>query len=146
MLTHPDVPQVRVLCVDDLIQVREVLRVLVDREPDLECVGCKESADNLVNEARNLNADIVLLDATMPGCDPFGAMSELSRELPNVRTIVVSGRDDGAFIDRAMEAGAWGCVSKYDPPEAIVRAVREVAAGKVVLNRHAQPLELQRSA
>jgi DNA-binding NarL/FixJ family response regulator len=146
MLMHPDVPRVRVMVVDDLAQIREVIRVLVDLEPDLECVGCSETADNLVNEARNLNADIVLLDASMPGCDPLGAMSELSRALPHVRTIVVSGRDDGAFIDQAMECGAWGCVSKYDPPTAIVRAVRQVAAGKAVLDRHAQPVALKRSA
>jgi DNA-binding NarL/FixJ family response regulator len=100
----------------------------------MQCVGCLASADHLVEEVRRLTAApdtslVILLDATMPGKSPFAAMIEVAAEFPSVRTIIYSGYDDPAFIERALEAGAWDCISKRDDPEAIVRAVREVVAG-----------------
>jgi len=133
MPVHPEVRQIRVLCVDDLPHIRAVIKLVVDGEDDLKCIGCRESADNLVQDVRDLNAEVVLLDATMVGVDPFQAMSELSRAIPKVKTIIYSGYDDQDFIDRALESGAWGYVSKYDAPEEIVRAVRAVAAGNTFL-------------
>ncbi len=132
----------RVLCVDDSSDMTEAMRMVIDAEPMMECVGCLACADDLVEQVRRLRPAtttpphaplpplVVLLDATMPGKSPLKAMSEMAAEFPEVRTIIYSGHDDAAFVDRAMNAGARGCVSKKDDPETIVRAVRAVAAGK----------------
>jgi DNA-binding NarL/FixJ family response regulator len=132
--------KIRVLCVDDSRDMTAVLKMMVDAEPDMTCVGCLASADNLIAEARRVSATpsnpsptpptplVIILDATMPGKDPLTAMRELAAELPWVRTIIYSGYCDRAFIDRAIAAGAWACVSKSEEPAAITRAVREVAA------------------
>lgn len=119
----------RVLCVDDNPDMTAAMRMLIDTEPRMECVGCLSSADRLVHELRRLRPDVVLLDATMPGKDPLQAISEIAAEFPAIRTIVLSGHDDPAFIERAGSAGARGCLSKRDEPGTILRAVREVAAG-----------------
>lgn len=132
---------IRVLCVDDSRDITAVLKMIVDAEPDMMCVGCLASADNLIAEARRLSTTpsnpsptplILVLDATMPGKDPLKAMRELTAALPWVRTIIYSGHCDQEFINRAFAAGARGCVSKSEDPEAITRAVREVAAGSDV--------------
>lgn len=134
--------KIRVLFVDDNRDLSAVLRMVIDAEPDMRYVGSLVSADKLVAEVRRLCTQaprpthdaatplVVILDATMPGKDPLEAMSELAAAFPQVRTIIYSGHDDPGFIERAIDAGAWGCVSKSDEPTAITRAVREVWAGR----------------
>ncbi len=132
--------KIRVLCVDDSRDMTAVLKMMIDAEPDMQCVGCLASADNLIAEARRVSTTpsspsptplVVILDATMPGKDPLEAMSEMAVALPWVRTIIYSGYDDPGFIRRAIDAGACGCVSKREEPAAITRAVRELWAGRV---------------
>ena len=121
----------RVLCADDNPDMTAVLRLMIDAEPGMECVTCLTSADRLLDEVRRSTPppDVIILDATMPGKNAFEAMGEVMAEFPAVKTIVLSGHDDEAFLARAEAAGAWGCVSKREDPETILRAVREVAAG-----------------
>ena len=125
----------RVLCVDDSPDITTMMRMVIDGEPTMQCVGCLASADHLIEKVRRLSPPpdtlplVVLLDATMPGKSPMAAMSALAAEFPAIRTIIYSGHHDPGFIDRAKAAGAWGCVSKGDEPDVILRAVREVAGG-----------------
>jgi DNA-binding NarL/FixJ family response regulator len=125
--THPT----RVLCVDDSADMTSMMRMLIDAEPMMQCVGCLASADHLIQKVRDLKLlpDVVLLDATMPGKSPLDEMKRLATEFPAIRTIVFSGHDDAAFVAGVRDKGAWGCVSKRDEPDAILLAVREVAAG-----------------
>jgi two-component system, NarL family, response regulator DesR len=135
--------KIRVLFVDDNQDLSTILRMVIDSEPDMRCVGSLASADTLVAEVRRLCTQappptpdvatplVVILDATMPGKDPLEAMRELAAALPQVRTIIYSGHDDPGFIERVIGAGAWGCVSKRHEPAAITRAVREVCAGRI---------------
>lgn len=135
METPPEIRQshhpTRVLCVDDSRDMTAVMQLMIDAEPQMECVGCLHSANDLAKVARRLNPppDVVILDATMPGKNPLASMAELAAEFPTIRTIILSGHDDAAFVQRAIDAGAWGCVSKREPPDAILRAVREAANG-----------------
>jgi len=123
----------RVLCVDDRPDVATAMRLLI-QSASMECVGCLDSADDLVDEVqrRDPRPDVVILDATMPGKDSMTAMAELAAACPDTRTIIYSGYDDAALVRRAREAGAWGCVSKHDEPKALLRAVKDVAAGRTV--------------
>lgn len=122
----------RVLCVDDSADMTLMMQMLIDAESMMECAGCLASADNLVKtvSAMKPQADVVVLDATMPGEDPLAAMNKLSVKFPLVKTIVYSGHDDEEFVARVKALGGWGYVSKRDEPEVIVRAIRGVAAGK----------------
>ena len=119
-------------CVDDNADMLEMMRMIIDTEPTMECVGCLNSADRLIRSVCDLNPlpQIILLDATMPGKDPLTVMRKMAEECPSIRTIVYSGHDDGVIVDRAQSAGAWGFVSKREEPDAIVLAIRAVAAGK----------------
>jgi DNA-binding NarL/FixJ family response regulator len=119
--------------VDDCADVNEVVRMLVESDPTLRWAGSLESADRLNEAIRGMKPppDVVILDASMPGKDPLLALRAMTAEFPRVRAVIYSGHNDAGAIGRAMNAGAWGCVSKSEEPEAILRAVHEVAAGNV---------------
>jgi DNA-binding NarL/FixJ family response regulator len=123
----------RVLCVDDNPDITAVMKLVIQTDEALECVGCLGSADQLMEKVRNMDPPphVVLLDATMPGKSPLVVMKEMSAGSPDVKTIIYSGHEDEAFLDRIRDAGAWGFVSKNDEADAILKAVHEVAAGNV---------------
>jgi DNA-binding NarL/FixJ family response regulator len=129
----------RVLCVDDHADMRGVMKMVIDCEPDMQCVGTLDSANQLIAEAMRVNATVILLDASMRGKDPFEAMAELAAQAPEIRTIIYSAHHDPAFIERARTSGAWGCVSKDGDPDVVVRAVRQVAAGTVFFPPESKP-------
>ena len=124
---------VRILCVDDHEFLAEGLKRRLGLEPDLELVGWLDSAENLLQEVRRTGADIVLLDIEMPGPDPFAVMADLRRQLPEVRTVMFSAYVRDHYLDAATKAGAWGYVSKSDPPESVVEAIRTVIGDKFAL-------------
>ena len=128
----PDVATIRVLVVDDQPDIAEMLEYVIGVDPGLECVGCLHSANALADSIRTHRPDVLVLDARMPGVDPLTAMVALAPEFPELKSIFYSGYDDPDFIERIIDAGAWGFVSKRHESDAVVRAIHSVAAGRVV--------------
>ncbi|MGH7163780.1 MAG: response regulator [Planctomycetota bacterium] len=121
----------RILCVDDHAFVAEGLRSRLALESDLEWVGSLPTAEHLVQEVKRLAADIVMLDIEMPGPDPFEMLKDLHRRFPDVKTIILSAHVRDHYFQAAMEAGAWGYLSKGDAPDLIVEAIRKVIRGEL---------------
>lgn len=128
---------IRVICVDDNVDITAGLRLIIDAQIDMHCEACLATADNLESAVREATAGrpdgpplIVLLDATMPGKDPLLVTKQLKTHYANTHVIIYSGYDDQAFILRTAAAGACGAISKNDDPTTILRVIREVAAGK----------------
>jgi DNA-binding NarL/FixJ family response regulator len=134
MTTHEPGPVITVLCVDDNPDVLEVLETILAGEPGLRCVGCAEDAETFVALATRLRPAVAIVDLSMPGrVSALDAIAEISREVLTTRVIAHSGYDDAASRDAAVEAGAWGFVSKHAAPEALIEAIRRVAGGEVCL-------------
>lgn len=125
------VTPIRVLVIDDSPDITEMLSYLIGVEPDLECVGCLHSANDLLENVQSLRPDVLILDASMPGKAPLTALEECATAFPSLLAIVYSGYDDPSLVERVIDAGAWGFVSKREDPDSVVRAIRTVAAGKV---------------
>ena len=125
--------RIRVLCVDDHAFLAEGLRSKIALEQDMEYVGWLPDATDLLKEVQEQEVDVVTLDIEMPGPDPFEALAEVHRRVPEVRIIVLSAYVRDRYLDAAIEAGAWGFVSKADDPDTIVQAIRRVAAGEFAL-------------
>jgi DNA-binding NarL/FixJ family response regulator len=118
----------RILLADDQANVRKGLRMRLDLEPGFTVVG--EAADGLtaVNLARDLNADVVLMDVEMPGIDGIAATRQLRSELPGCCVVVLTIHDDAATRARAHEAGATAFISKHKIDTSLMDALKAVAA------------------
>jgi two-component system response regulator DesR len=129
-----------VFCADDNPLVTDALRYMIDGAPDLSWMGCAEDADKLIQAVARPGGcpDIVLLDIDMPGKNPFDAIGELVGHCRETRVLMYTGLVQRDLIDRAIQAGAWGYVSKSDGQEALLEAVRRVLAGEIGLSPEVQ--------
>lgn len=120
---------ISVLCVDDTVKLTDAYRTLLDRQTDMKCVGCLDSADTLLHAARTLRPDVILLDLTMPGLPPLTAIASLAADHIPARVLAFSGYDDADTRDAVFTAGGWGLVSKLAEPAEVLEAIRVVARG-----------------
>lgn len=128
-----DAPVIKVLCVDDNLAVAGMFALSIAQERDMEHVGTLHRADGLGAAIAEKRPSVVLLDVSMPGRAPLEVLSEVSASFPDTRVIVCSGYEDTELISKAIEAGAWGYISKDSSPEEILRAIRDVSAGRIVM-------------
>ncbi len=125
---------VGVLCVEDNPHVAEALRIKLSAEPGYVWKGWRRDASGLVKAVETLGPSVVLLDLDMPGPNAFDALAELSRSCEQCRTVIVSGHVRRDYIERALQAGAWGYASKNDDEEEILRVIGLVAHGEIAFS------------
>lgn len=135
---------IRVMCVDDNDFVAEAIRRKLAMDRGFAWAGWLPEARALVEKVKENKADVVLLDIDMPGKDSFEALSELAAACPDTRVIMLSGYVRCDYIDRAVEAGAWGYVSKNENVETILAAIQQVAHGSFVMGSEVET-ELKRA-
>jgi DNA-binding NarL/FixJ family response regulator len=128
---------IRVLVADDQHLVRSGLTALLGAEPDIEVAGVADDGSRALEMARELRPDVACLDIRMPGRTGI----EVARELcapdadPAVPVLVLTTFDLDDYVFGALEAGASGFLLKDAPPESIVHAVRQVAAGQGTIDQ-----------
>jgi len=116
----------RILLVDDHQLMREGLRSLLTREPDLEVVGEAADGRTAVELATRLTPNLVVMDISMPNLNGIDA-TRLLRGLPNApQVVVVSMRADKRFASQALQAGAAGYVTKDSAFAELVIAIRAI--------------------
>jgi two-component system, NarL family, invasion response regulator UvrY len=129
-----DKKQVTVLLVDDHAVVREGYRRLLERHGDIVVIG--EAVDAATAHALfcTLEPQIVVMDITLPGISGVEAMRRMLAVKPQARVLIFSMHEDTIFARRALEAGAFGYVTKSSAPSVLVEAVHSVAVGKKYLS------------
>ena len=120
---------IRVLIVDDHAVVRAGLRLLLEREADLEVVAEAGNADEAVRAARLEKPDVVLLDVVMPGRSGIDVAAEVIEVSNGAKVLVLSMQDDPSYVREAFAAGAAGYLLKEGADAELVQAVHQVAEG-----------------
>jgi DNA-binding NarL/FixJ family response regulator len=123
---------IRVLLVEDHEVVRAGIRLVLEREPDIEVVGEAANGKDALRMIRRLTPDVVILDIEMPVMNGFEVLQKLAEDHITVRILVLSAYMDKYFIQGVMEYGVDGCLSKSEGPEKVATAVREIAPGAKV--------------
>jgi DNA-binding NarL/FixJ family response regulator len=120
---------VRLLLVDDHPVVRTALANLLSFEPGFEIVGQVDDGEAAVAACHAIAPDVCLLDITLPGIDGFETMSRIRDQTPSTRVLVLTSSDSHEDMQRAMDAGARGFMTKSVVYAELVAAIRTVHAG-----------------
>ena len=120
---------IRAVVVDDHAVVRSGIKLLLDRERDIDVVGEAGSAKDAIFTVRALKPDVILLDVVMPGESGIEVLPKLLKESAETKVLVLSMQDDPSYVREAFAAGASGYVLKEAADEEVVAAVREIADG-----------------
>jgi DNA-binding NarL/FixJ family response regulator len=114
---------------DDHVVVREGLRHVLEADGDIQIVGEAGDGQEAVRIAKAAQADVAVLDISMPGLDGIEATRRIARSSPSTRCVLLSMHTDPQYARSAMEAGAFGFVVKGSPGRELVSAVRAAHAG-----------------
>jgi len=126
--------QVSVLLVDDHAVVREGYRRLLERHGDIVVIGEAVDAPTAHSLFCCLNPQIVVMDITLPGTSGIEAMRRMLAYRSDARVLIFSMHEDAIFARRALQAGAFGYVTKASAPNVLVEAIHSVAGGRKFLS------------
>jgi two-component system invasion response regulator UvrY len=124
---------IRVLCVDDHVEIRRLFELVLKDQKGIEIVGMAESAEELEKEIESAQAEVVVLDISMPGRNPVDAMRDAKAAFPGVRFLISSSYDDPGMIERVLQAGANGYLVKGSAFDELAESIRRVRRDEQVL-------------
>jgi len=127
-------PVLRLLLVDDSEVVRLGLRTLLEDDPALEIVGEAASVAAALEACVRDRPDVALLDIRLPDGTGVDACRGMLQRRPALRILMLTSVDSGPLVAEAIRAGAHGYLLKEVHADALVQAIRDVAAGKSVLD------------
>lgn len=138
---------VAVFCVDDNQMLAEAIQRRLALESDFRWSGWAGGFDTAVQAVLAAEPDVVLLDIDMPagggGGDSFDLVQRLGEVAPSARVVMFSGHVRGEYIDKAVDSGAWGYLSKNESLEEVLDAIRRVAAGEFVTTSEVRQEQLR---
>lgn len=114
--------------------VRGALVALIELEPDLKVVAAIENGTDIVPTAQRCSPDIAIIDIDLPGLDGLSAAARLHEAVPGCRTLILTNLDKTGTLRRALAAGVSGYMLKAAAPENLAVAIRNVAAGRRVID------------
>ena len=124
---------IRVLIGDDHRIVREGLKQILADAPDVQVVAEAQTGDEVLARVRALGGldglDLVLLDIAMPGMDGLNVLQNLRRDWPGLPVLMLSTYPEKQYAVRCIQLGASGYLNKSTDTDALVAALRRVAAG-----------------
>jgi DNA-binding NarL/FixJ family response regulator len=123
-----------VVLADDHALVRDGLRAVLAREPDLQLVGEAGDGREALRVAETARPDVAVLDLAMPLLNGLDAARQLAAWDRGPQPILITMHADDRYVLEALRAGVRGYVLKKQAAADLVRAIREVAAGRVYLS------------
>ncbi|MCX7983154.1 MAG: response regulator transcription factor [Syntrophales bacterium] len=130
--------KISVLIADDHEVVRDGIKELLRRQPDIEIAGEASDGKEAIVRVREIHPDVVLLDISMPGLNGLEAINIIRRVIPPPEVVVLTMYDKDAYIKQLFQAGARGFVLKASPSREIVEAIRAAHRGEMFISTKLQ--------
>lgn len=124
---------IRILIVDDVQEGRDMLARLLSFEPDMDVVGFAATGSEAIEQAMELQPDVILMDINMPDMDGITATEKISGMVAT-SVVMISVQSDKDYMRRAMRGGAVDFLSKPPAPEELYSTVRSAFERKPVIN------------
>jgi DNA-binding NarL/FixJ family response regulator len=125
--------KVRLLIADDHELVRHGIRGILSTHPGWRVVGEAVDGKEAVQMAQDLRPDLAILDISMPNLDGLESTSKIVEASAKTKVLILSMHESDQMVRRVLEAGARGYVLKSDLATNLVKAVKDVARGKIFL-------------
>lgn len=137
-------PTIRVLIVDDHPIVQQGLAAIINEETDMTVVGQAKDGIEAIDQFRQLQPDITLMDLRMPQMEGVAAITAICAEFNTARVIVLTTYDGDEDIYRGLRAGAKGYLLKDSKPNELRAAIRTVFNGQQYIPPHVGAKLVQR--
>jgi two-component system, NarL family, response regulator DesR len=124
-----------VLLAEDQALLRQALAEILDRQEDIAVVAQVGRGDEVLAAALRTRPEVALIDIEMPGRDGIVCTADLREHLPSCRVLVLTVFNRPGYLKRALENGASGYILKDAAPRDLVRAIRDAAAGRRVIDQ-----------
>lgn len=124
----------KILIADDHGVFRQGMKALIDAEAEMQVIGEAADGQEVIQLARQLSPDIILMDIAMPNLNGVEATRLIIEETPNIRIIALSVHFDKCFVMEMLKAGASGYILKSCLFDEVLRAIRTVSAGDYYLS------------
>jgi DNA-binding NarL/FixJ family response regulator len=121
---------ITVFLADDHHVVRRGIKALLEAEPDLQVTGEAASGVDAAEQAQRLKPDVLVVDLMLADMSGLGVIRQVRKRSPHTVAVVLSMYGNDCYVVEALQAGAMAYVLKDSPPEELLRAVREAAAGR----------------
>jgi two-component system response regulator NreC len=126
--------RIKVLLAEDHETVRQGLKLLINRQPDMEVIGEAGDGRAAVDEAGTLKPNVVVVDISMPEMNGLEATRRIRQAAPSTAVVALTRYADDAYVQELLLAGALGYVLKQSPSNELVDAVRAAASGRRYLD------------
>ena len=123
--------KVRILLVDDHPLVRKALRQAIEREEDMVVCGEAEDREEALSLLKASSPHMAVVDLSLKSSDGLELIKDIRRKHPEVLTLVLSMHNESHQAVRSIRAGANGYISKQEPPQEVMEAVRKVLRGEI---------------
>jgi two-component system, NarL family, response regulator NreC len=126
---------IRILLADDHTVVRDGLRALLEKQPDMTVVAEAADGRDSVRLAEEQSPDVVIMDIAMPNMNGIEATRRILAANPKTNVVMLSMHQDESYVLRSLKAGAKGYLLKDSLRSDVVEAIRTVAQGRSFLTR-----------
>ncbi|MFQ5721554.1 MAG: response regulator transcription factor [Candidatus Aminicenantales bacterium] len=126
---------IKILIADDQKMIRQALRNLIKKEPDIEVIGEAEDGLASVKMAEKLMPDVILMDVVMPGLSGIEATRRIKIKFPSIKIIAFSIFLDKELVREMLKAGASAYLAKEDMVEEWLKAVKTVLADQIYISQ-----------
>lgn len=135
---------IRILLADDHEVVRAGYRRLLENTQDIEVVAEVASGEDAYRRYCELHPDVVVMDLTMPGMSGLEASRRILAHDDSAKILVFSVHENEVMLNRALDLGVLGYISKRSASQVMIEAVRQVAAGEIYVGQEMMPYLLRR--
>ena len=126
---------IRILIADDHALLRHGLVMVFALHKDLTVVGEAKNGIEALKIAKTTSPDVIIMDISMPGMDGVEATRRIHQEVPSAKILILTTFGTSADVARALREGASGALVKDADDDELVKAIRNVAAGKQAFSR-----------
>jgi DNA-binding NarL/FixJ family response regulator len=120
---------IRILVVDDQKNIQQVLKIYLEKEPDIEIVGYAFNGQEAIEKVEQLKPDIVLMDLEMPVMDGLTATKLITASSMDTKVLILSFHDSERHLKEALKLGAKGYLLKTTTSEELISIIRYAYKG-----------------